>query len=242
MKQKLKNCEISDLEECPIPIAEDRFEEALHFMQRLESEYHDPRLFRFNLNALLSSLRATVELLHKEMEKSGRNSIWLPTKARYKDDFDLNRVALGRNVTLHQKAIYDGSTIRVGMFRGRRHKLSVGGHVANDKSSQALLEEWQSSEMAGYFLDSDRSDVGEQYGVWRQYFLKELNDSDEALVACWKAVIRTNDLLAEAHHVCGGRTYAVPAEELLAEDTILRVTVLLESDVDPSLPKKWGWS
>lgn len=241
MKRHPKQCTIAVGPICVLPTAEDRFEEALHFMQRLESEYHDPRLFRFNLNAFLASIRSAVELLHKEMEQRGSNPEWLPVKAEFRDDADISRIAKGRNVTLHQKAIYDGSRVLVGLFRGRSHKLSVGGDVGHDKTGHQILELWQESKLAGMFLDEDRSDVGEQYGVWRQYFIKELHETDEALVACWKAIIRTWDLLAAAHAVCGATPYEVPAKELLATETILRVTVLLETDVDPSLISKWGW-
>lgn len=240
-KRAPKGCVLSDRDVCPLPIAEDRFEEALHFIDTLERQYHDPRLFRFNLNAFLAAIRSAIELLHKEMEQHGDNSAWLPTKERYRDDADLARIATGRNITLHQRAIYDGSRVLVGLFRGRKHKLSVGGQVAHDKSSEQALREWQRSEMAGFFLDEDRSDIGYQYGVWRHYFIKELSDRDDALVACWKAVIRTNDMLADAHRVCGAVPFGVPAEKLLAVDTLLRVTVLLESDLDPSLLERWGW-
>lgn len=236
-----KVCGLADTRLCPLPISEDRFEEAVHFMTQLEREYHDPRLFRYNLNAVLAALRSTVELLTKEMETFSSDETWKRTKQIYRADPDLQRVAAGRNITLHQKAIYDGSNALVGLFRGRRHKLSVGGDVAHDMTSQQMLRLWQESAISKTFLDPSRPDVGDQYGVWRRYDIPALSTEDDALVACWKAVIRTNDYLNEAHRIYGYAPFGVPAELLLAPETILKVTVLLESDVDPSLPAQWGW-
>jgi len=224
-----------------LPIAEDRFEEALHFMAKLEEDYHDPRLFRFHLNPVLVALRSTIELLGHEMEQHGRNDAWTPYRTIYRDDADLAALARTRNITLHQKAIFEGSRVGVGLFRGRRLKLSTMSEVRRDIPSKQILELWQNSPGGRLFLDDERADVGEQYGVWRQYFIKPLSPTDDALVACRKAIIRINDALNDAHRLHGAMPYEVPADMLLSNETIRRVTVLLESDVDPSLIQKWGW-
>lgn len=222
-------------------MAEDRFSEALHAIVRLDKEYHDPRAFRYNLNAFLSSTRSVSHILQFELEKRGDVQWWKERKLPFSDDPVLRRIASGRNTTLHQKAIFDGSRVLIGLYRGRRHKLSVGGNVPHDVPSATLLKWWQDSEGAKLFLDADRSDMGEQYGVWRRYFIKELSATEDALVVCWRAIARTNALIAAAHELVGTKVWVMPEQDLIRSDVLAKVSVLLESDVDPSLITKWGW-
>jgi hypothetical protein len=235
------SCTLGPADECPIPIAEDRFLEALHFMTQLGEDYHDPRKFRFNLNAALAALRAASELLVKEMQTHDQVTEWRRLKDEYRADPDLASVKHGRNVTLHQTAIYNGSSVLIGLYRWRRHKLTVGTDIHHDETTAQVLARWLVTPFAKMLLDEEHSAIGEEYGVWRQYFVKELSDKDDALKAMWKAVIRTNDFLSSAHHICGFKTFEVPAEELLSPETLSEISILLESDVDPTLHEKWGW-
>lgn len=72
-----QNCQlIHDKVLCPIPMTEDRLIECFHNIERLESEYHDPRAFRFNLNAVLSSINSVGAIAQKEIEKKGDVARW----------------------------------------------------------------------------------------------------------------------------------------------------------------------
>ena len=117
-----------------------RFSEALHAIVRLDKEYHDLRAFRYNLNALLSSTRSVGELVQSELQKRGDVQWWNKRKLQFVEDPVLRQIALGRNTTLHQKATFDGSRVLIGLYRGRRRKLSVGGNVPHDVPSATLLK------------------------------------------------------------------------------------------------------
>ncbi len=60
-------CQLSEKEiRCPIPTAEDRLLECFYFLSQVEMAYHNPREFRYSLNALLSALSAVSVMAQKE--------------------------------------------------------------------------------------------------------------------------------------------------------------------------------
>jgi len=231
---------LADLE-CPVPDGEDRYKEAEHFINAMETDYHDPRKFRFALNAFLASARAVQTLLQKDLEKRGDVKWWNQRKTPQSLDPLLQTLSLSRNATLHQASVYDGSRVAVGLFRGRRWKLGMGADLAHDRTSHSLLLEWQRSELATMFLDDERSDLGEQYGVLRQYFIESLSTDEDVLRTCRRIFIKIDALLSAAHEIVNAPFPGIDEEIAVSDDSILKVTVLLESDVDPTLPKKWGW-
>lgn len=215
--------------------------EAFHVATRLEVEYHDPQTFRFNLNALLAAMHSIEELLQKEVEQHGDITKWNKLRGDFKTDPWLKGIARGRNTTLHQKAIFDGSRVEIGLFRGRRHKLSLGGDVPHDVPSATLLKRWTDGPESGFFLDEKHSAIGEQYGVWRKYYINEISTTEDVLTHLRRGLIRNHDRLQVAHSIYGIETGYLPDEPYLSLDSIARTTVLLESDLDPSLIEKWGW-
>jgi len=235
-------CHVVVGETCPVPTGEDRLEEANHFLTKLEDEYHDPRAFRYNLNAYLSSINSVVALLTKELEKRGDAQWWKKQREQFDGEPVLKQIARARNTTIHQKAIFDGSEVRIGLYRGRRHKLSTIRDLPGDIKSDALLKFWTESELGKMLLDEEHSAIGEQYGVWRLYHIKELSETEDVLTVCRRALSRAFMWLAAAHEILGVRTADLPEKELVAPDALSKVTVLLESDVDPTLFAKWGWS
>lgn len=238
----MSHCQLcNDEVSCPVPMSEDRLMECFHNAERLEREYHDPRAFRYNLNALLASVNSVEALLQKEIEKKGDVVEWNRVRESFKSDPWLGAVRGARNVTLHQKAIFDGSKIDVGLYRGRRLKLAFSDEVRIDLHSAEILERWTKSKAGGMFLDPGHSALNEQYGVWRKYWIKEISDSEDVLVVIRRALIRVHDLIAVAHGLYGVNVDPVPSEYPLSPEGLARVTVLLESDIDPALPKKWGW-
>lgn len=147
----------------------------------------------------------------------------------------------GRNTTLHQTAILDRSLVRIGLFRGRRLKLAVGGEVPHDRTSRDLLSAWQRSEVSKLYLDADRSDVGEQYGVQRLYFVKQLSQDEDTLMVCRRAIARTLRMIAAAHEHMEIEVPLLDESDHANESSVSKVSVLLETDVDPSLLQKWDW-
>ncbi|MBN9193744.1 hypothetical protein [Microbacterium sp.] len=237
-------CDFVEGAACPLPAAEDRIDEASHFVLQLQTNYHDPRAFRFNLNALLAAVASTRALLQMEMQKHGLVKEWKVAREPFWGDPVLTAFHRSRNVTLHQEAIYDGSRIDVGLYRGRRMKLSLQQELRADRTSAEILAH-SIPQLEKVFLDPTHSALGEQGGLERRYFIRELSADEDALTVSRKGLIRLIHMIATAHVVVG----VLPAEFLgdHAEDDQefavppKAITVLLESDVDPSLPGQWGW-
>lgn len=225
---------------CPVPMTEDRLMECFHNIEHLERDYHDPRNFRFSLNALLASLSSVSTIAQKEVEKKGDIVRWNDARAPFKNDPWLGAAKRARNVTLHQKAIFDGSKVDIGLYRGRRHKLSYRQDIRGDIHSSEILKSWNESELGRMFLDPGHSAIGEQYGVWRKYWIKEVSGDEDVLIAMRRALIRAHDLVVATHDIYGVKLQHISDDWLKPED-LAEVSVLLESDIDPTLPKKWGW-
>lgn len=225
---------------CPLPHAHDRFTEAHYFLHQLEKNYHDPALFRFHLHAFIAALRAVHELLQKELERAGQVAWWKERKREFADDLVLARFAHGRNISLHQRAIVKGSRIAVGLFRGRKLKLTTQMHVESDETSQSLLLRMVPLH-TGFLIDEEHAAFGEQIGVERLYFVQELSEEEDVLRACFRALARTSGALAEAHNRLGAEHRPAKDAEVLDERRLGEVTVLLESDIDPEAPYRWGW-
>jgi hypothetical protein len=232
---------VQDKVECPLPHSEDRLMEAFTAHQRLETEYHDPRAFRFNLNAFLSSVSSIREILQKEIEQRGDVQRWNDVRDPYKNDRWLGALARARNVTLHQQAIFDGSVVEIGMYRWRRHKLSMKLELPHDVPSESLLTWFTATSLGKMFLDEEHSALGEEYGVWRKYFIDEISEEEDVLTMTRRGSIRAHDMIAAAHRLYEVETSNIPDAPLLTRDGLAQTTVLLESDIDPSLPSKWGW-
>ena len=244
MAQITRSCDFVEGVACVLPSSEDRLDEASHFLFQLQANYHDPRAFRFNLNALLAAVASTRALLKMEMQKHGLVEEWRVVREPFWQDPVLAAFHRSRNVTLHQDAIYSGSRIDVGLYRGRRMKLSLQQEVRADRTSAEILAH-AIPQLEKVFLDPTHSALGEQGGLERRYFIRELSSDEDALTVTRKALIRSIHMVATAHVVAG----VLPAGFLagLEEDdrelaaAPSSVTVLLESDVDPDLPGKWGW-
>src|SRR5690242_9597425 len=103
---------------CPLPETHDRFNEAHYFLHRMEAEYHDPGPFRYNANAFLSALKSVVEMLRKETERRGQIAWMKERKKVLRSDPVLSSFHRGRDIVLHQRTLFAGSRIEIGLFRG----------------------------------------------------------------------------------------------------------------------------
>lgn len=236
-------CHLGDHKsECYTPDAEDRLMESFRAIDQLHEEYHDPQEFRYNLNAFLAAVCAVPALLQKEVEKAGQVQAWKILKQPLATDDALKAVVRGRNTTLHQRAIVDGSKVDIGLFRGRRHKLSMTAQIPHDVHSRILLDRWVNSQAGAMFIDPEHSAIGEQFGVWRRYYIPAISGTEDVLTVVRRAMARTHDLVALAHSSLFDIPVAPFDDDLgLDADSLAEVTVLLESDVDPSLLETWGW-
>lgn len=248
-----RECVYADsVDGCLTPGTEDRFKEAVFFASQMEAGYHDPQKFRYSLGAFLAAFGSISEILNKELERQNRWKDWkehlktIPQTVRVNEyEPALNRA---RNVNIHQKSVFEGSVCHIGLYRGRRHKLSVASNIDWDIPSAELIDNLWASKFGEMMLDKEHAAIGEQYGVRRIYRLsaisKELPASDkdlDVLQIVRRALLRTHDILGYTHTMDGEKVGLLSGEQIVNDLTYMQVTILLESDVRPHLPQLWNW-
>ncbi len=219
---------------CPIPSTHDKFEEAHYFLHRMIEAYHFPNEFRWNLNAFIQALRNITWILQKETskvpkfeesyerkrEEMKRDALWL----KFKD---------GRNIIVKERMLIPLSKASVGLFSGREVKLAFDVNVSPFTPSKVVFETAK-KELTGFLIDKKHSEPGEQLGIERTWIVSEISDN-EIVEECYESLSKMEELLREAHKFFGRRS----KQELRCVDHLDRV--LLETDFDPTLTKKWKW-
>ena len=202
----------------------------------MAAEYHDPHAFRYNLNAFIQALRNVTFILQAEKEKPDGFAKWYENaRDRLKADDRLKRFVNARNLIVKRQMLESSSELKVGIFRGRRYKLGVGGDVIHYRSSHEILKTAQAF-FVGNMIDEGHSALWEQLGVFREWRVQELGQG-EVVSTCCEALSSIARLVEEANSIWG---YDFNAS--FDEPNVADIQVLLESDVDPSLPMKWGWT
>nr|WP_143545530.1 hypothetical protein [Rhodococcus sp. 15-1154-1] len=248
-----QRCSYADsVTNCSIPGAEDRFKEAAYFASQMEAGYHDPQKFRYSLGGFLSAYGSISEILQKELERAGYWQKWKSHKAKIPEKLITNEygpaLTRARNVNIHQKSVFDGSVCEIGLYRGRRHKMSVGPHIPWDTPSPELIDRLWASAFGRMMLDDEHSAIGEQYGVRRVYRLKSIrehlpgDDKDLGILEiARRALMRTYDELGLTHTIDGEVVGLIDGSVIFNDFNYAQVSVLLESDVRPELVEKWKW-
>lgn len=222
--------------ECPFMHTHDKFEEAHYFISQMVHTYHEPEPLRWNLNAFVQALRSVTFVMQKESKNLGIKEDWYQKEREsMKADRLLKAFDDGRDVVVHKGMLEQSSTATVGVFRGRMLKLAISMPVPRDIPSKFLLKRVKLG--MGLLLDAEHSEVGEQFGVRREWFVNALSD-EEVVSACDKAWSRIGKVFSSAHEQVS-RVFDGPSEH---GHDIAKVSVLLESDLDPTLPAKWGWT
>lgn len=220
--------------ECPLAHSDDKFREAHYFIERMMIDYHEPDQFRFNLNAFLQALRSVTFVLQKDISHRDGFEEWYPERQeRMRQDPLLRKFVDGRDIVVHEGNLAMNSKAEVGLFRGRKLKLAVEIAVPIHVPSKHLVENMAP---ISKFVDPDHSAIDEQYGVRREWVATELGD-DNVVTLCDRAWVRIGEILSEAHEFAGWHSLP-PIEH---GHTVEDCDVLLETDIDPSLPYKWGW-
>lgn len=224
-----------DIENSPLPSTVDKFWEAWYFLLAMAGEYHDPHAFRYNLNAFIQAFRNITFMLQSEEKKPSSFETWYDGKRAQMRDIELlKHLVEARNLIVKKSMLAPSSEVRLGLFKGRRFKLGVGGPIDPFRDSRELLRK-ACNFYIGFYIDEQHSDIGEQIGVWRRWVVEEIGP-DEVVAHCAEALAYMARLLEEAHAIWG--TSFDASFQIPHPDTF---QALLESDVDPSLPIKWGW-
>jgi len=227
---------------CPIFNAHDKLQESFFFLLQLADAYHFAAPFRFYLNAFLQSLRSVTMMLQTYKKVIPNFDDWYQRK---QEEMRLNdllaRMCDARTMIVHKGALKTKSTATVGVYRGRKPILALTVSVSNPfiDSSQLLVtysKLFVGKNASLFSLDEEHSEPGEQLGIKRCWIADNLG-SEEVLSLCLSAYQQISNIIKEAHELCG--LNFVPST--IDIDYFKSRYVLLESDVDPSLLKKWGW-
>ena len=219
----------------PIPSTLDKFQEAFFFLNQTMRSYHSPTEFRFNLNAFIQALRNVTFMLQSEENKPEGFTEWYAAKQEEMRNNDLLRKFVGvRNLIVKQGMLEARSTAHVGIFKGRNFHLGVGGKISPFMDTRFIFEKGKEFYI-GYMMDEEHSAIGEQIGVEREWIVDEIGSS-EVVTLCYQALDYMSNLVSEVHGL-----YGVKLEPLNLEPDIRKMKVILESDLDSTLPKKWGW-
>ena len=221
---------------CPIPATHQKYNESHYFISQMVSEYHHPFPFLCNVDALLQSLRAVTFMIQAELAHRDAFDEWYEEeRATMRGDPLLRRFVEGRDIAVHRGMLSRRSRIQAGLFRGRMLKLAFQFDLDIDEPSEDILKRTQKV-FIGSLLDKEHSAIGEQLGVQREWIVAELGD-EEAISLCDKVWARIGKVVAAAHLLVGAK-FEPPPEQC---HDLTVAGLLLESDVDPSLLKKWRW-
>lgn len=221
--------------ESPIPDTHQKFKEAAYFLGKCAEYYHVPLEFQFNLNAFIQALRNITFMLQSEPKKPEGFESWYASKqADMKQSDLLRRFVQARNIVVKQSSLKARSTAWSGLFRGRSFKLGMQHPVPLLTPSAWALERLKAN--VGFFLDDERSQPWEQFGVHRTWVVEELGEL-EVLTLCLQALNCMGAVVGDAHRFFGA-DIGITEMEL----DMVRTQVLLETDVDPSLIVKWHWN
>ena len=226
-----------DIEGCPLTETHDKCEESHYYLERCLLEYHRPRPFRWSLNAFLQSLRSVTFYLQNEMaDVPGFSGFYEGERATMRDDGLLKSIADQRTIVVHENTLVIESTVEAGLFRGRELKMAVRSDQLGAGESSAQILRRVVPIVVGHWVTEDHAAIDEQVGIRRTWVVKEIGDGD-VIAHCDAAWSRTEAVTSRAHRLVG-RSSAVPPE---GGHLGTGYNVLLESDLDPGLPKQWGW-
>lgn len=225
--------------DCPVPATHRAVVEATLQMALMGKDYHSPTLFLAHLNAAIQALRNITFRLQAEKHQIPDFEVWYASeRAALRRDPLMRRFHDARTAVVKQLGVESKSTFRSGLFRRRQMKLALGLNLPLMTESVTELKRLQGSGFAAAIVDAERSAIGEQLGVERRWVVEELGE-EEVLRLCFAARNKLAELATRAHARCGSSHRCEPI--LCDEQDQQRYQVLLESDLDSSLPSKWGW-
>ena len=197
-------------------------------------EYHEPMAFRYNLNAFLQALRSVTFVLQKDLSHRDGFQKWYPERQNtMQEDPLLRQFVVGRNIVVKERSLEINSRADIGLFSARTLKLGFPMDVPMHASSKHIVE--NIAPKCG-FIGPEHFAIDEQYGVRREWYAPELGEGN-VITLCDLAWVKIGQVLSEAHDFAGW--HSVPPVE--HGHKVENCNVLLETDIDPNLPQKWGW-
>ena len=221
----------------------DRLNECYYHILEMAQNYHVPAFFRFSLNAFLSSLQSMKYLIYKLSKKDYEvDGIY----KKYLEHLDgehlfIKKMIDSRNTVIHESNLKMHSIAKLGIYRWKVHKLAIEVPINDIFIDSASILNFYKPDFVGkdakiMFLDDEHSAIGEEFGVWREWVVDGIGDK-EILSMCLAAYDYFSTIIADIHKHYG-KTLGLSA---VKNDYFLISQVMVESDLDSSLHKKWGW-
>jgi len=228
---------------CPIPATHDKFDEAHYFLHRTMDEFHNPKPFMWNLNAFIQALRSITLILQSELGNTPNFGSWYSHwQKRMKQDDLLKRFVEGRNTVVHRGMLQHKSRVIAGLFRWHQLKMGFGEEIDINQSSASVLRHTLETDPFVYdlYITKEHSAIGEQIGIERTWIVEDFGEGDEdVLILCHRAWSRISQVVSAAHEFAGAKL--PPVDETSDVHDLTRINIFLETDLDPTLPQKWGW-
>lgn len=223
---------------CPVPSAHERFSEAHWFLHQMISNYHTPLIFRFSANAFMSALKSVVDMLRVDLERASENEWRRDRFEAMRTDPVFEAFSRGRNIVLHQRPLVRSSRVEVGLFKYSRQKIVYAWDLKTDEPSASVLERFRAANLI--FPDDVRPE-GEQLGVRRIYHEPKLSADHDVLTASNLAWTRVGELLRDAHDLLG-YGFDDHDDEHVTDHGVEHWWEYFETDADPTILERWGWS
>jgi hypothetical protein len=223
-----------------LPASHDKLDEAHWFLHRTLEACHEPKPFRWNLNALLQAIRSIDHMLCTELAGTAAEAWYEAERDTFRTDPMLGAFKAGRDVVVHKGLLEQSSEVHAGLFRNRRLKLAIPLALPVEVPSSELLARLQAAnESGGLFVDPEHSALGEELGIERVWTVPILGDGDVCALT-HRAWARLHGLVQRGHELLGSSMPGVPPEPAGSHDPT-QYALLTETDLDPTLPDQWGW-
>lgn len=215
---------------CPIPATHDRFTEAHYFLGRMQTEYHEPDPFRWNLNAFLQALKSVPGLVNVELQKrEGFREWWTEAKQELQSDPLLSRFAKGRDLLVHRGMLTARSTVEAGLFRSGEMVASIETEADINARSSWLLRQFAEFLKDDEDLAQSAAD-GVELGIRRTWVVEELGAEDDILAVSYNAWAKLGPIMEAGHKLAGATMPTVDPHH--GAHTVESVNVMLASDVE----------
>jgi hypothetical protein len=179
-------------------------------------------------------LRSVTFFIQKQLAHEPGFDAWYgQQQTEMRKDELLRRFVEGRNIIVKERSLLVRSTAQIGIFRNRELKLALTVPVPPYLSSEYLLRE-HAPKLE--LIDEEHIFIGEEYGVLREWSIEELG-SGNVLKLCDQAWSKIGQVFAAAHNFIG-RQWESPPPHVHDPN---RCNLLTETDLDPTLPERWGW-
>ncbi|MFF1384105.1 hypothetical protein ACFVWT_11140 [Arthrobacter sp. NPDC058288] len=230
-------------EQCPVPLAHERLEEAHWQLHQMMDHYHHPAQFRFSCNAFLHSLKSVLDMLRIDLERKGQNDWRRQRLDALKADPVFRAFSEGRDMVVHRGSLVNSSRVDLGLIKYDKVKFAIQQDLRSDQPSHDLLAhlvEKNAETEHGLFVPPDHPFLGEQLGVRRVYFEPSLSKDQDVVTASNAAWLKVREAVEDAHKLFK-MTFASDDHSGASGHDLKRVWLYLETDADPDLLSLWKW-